>query len=77
MLELTRQLAPLATQAGHQEQLAQVDRRGPKAHSRWLLVAKQLPPRGVGQPAIGGLLVWLNFATHARYWIPYQVYPLF
>ena len=21
--------------------------------------------------------VWLNFATHARYWIPYQVYPLF
>lgn len=21
--------------------------------------------------------VWLNFATHAKYWIPYQVYPLF
>jgi hypothetical protein len=21
--------------------------------------------------------VWLNFASHARYWIPYQVYPLF
>ena len=21
--------------------------------------------------------VWLNFATHARYWIPYQIYPLF
>ncbi len=21
--------------------------------------------------------VWLNFATHARYWIPYQLYPLF
>ncbi len=21
--------------------------------------------------------VWLNFATHARYWVPYQVYPLF
>jgi hypothetical protein len=21
--------------------------------------------------------VWLNFATHAEYWIPYQVYPLF
>jgi hypothetical protein len=21
--------------------------------------------------------VWLNFATHARFWIPYQVYPLF
>ena len=21
--------------------------------------------------------VWLNFATHARFWIQYQVYPLF
>ena len=21
--------------------------------------------------------VWLNFATHAEYWIPYQIYPLF
>jgi hypothetical protein len=21
--------------------------------------------------------VWLNFATHARYWVPYQVFPLF
>ena len=21
--------------------------------------------------------VWLNFAAHAQYWIPYQVYPLF
>lgn len=21
--------------------------------------------------------VWLNFATHAEYWIPYKVYPLF
>ncbi len=21
--------------------------------------------------------VWLNFATHAEYWLPYQVYPLF
>lgn len=21
--------------------------------------------------------VWLNFATHAKYWLPYQVYPLF
>jgi hypothetical protein len=20
--------------------------------------------------------VWLNFATHAKYWIPYQAYPL-
>jgi hypothetical protein len=19
--------------------------------------------------------VWLNFAQHARYWVPYQVYP--
>jgi EpsG family len=23
------------------------------------------------------LFVWLNFATHARYWVPYQIYPLF
>lgn len=22
------------------------------------------------------LLVWLNFATHAQYWLPYQFYPL-
>lgn len=22
------------------------------------------------------LFVWLNFAVHARYWLPYQVYPL-
>jgi hypothetical protein len=22
------------------------------------------------------LFVWLNFATHARYWLPYQFYPL-
>jgi hypothetical protein len=21
--------------------------------------------------------VWLNFATHASYWVPYQFYPLF
>ena len=21
--------------------------------------------------------VWLNFATHARFWVPYQVYPMF
>jgi hypothetical protein len=21
--------------------------------------------------------VWLNFATHAQYWLPYQVYPIF
>lgn len=21
--------------------------------------------------------VWLNFATHAKYWVPYKVYPLF
>lgn len=21
--------------------------------------------------------VWLNFATHAKYWLPYQIYPLF
>ena len=21
--------------------------------------------------------VWLNFATHAKYWVPYHVYPLF
>ena len=21
--------------------------------------------------------VWLNFATHAKYWLPYQVYPVF
>ena len=21
--------------------------------------------------------VWLNFATHAKYWVPYQFYPLF
>lgn len=21
--------------------------------------------------------VWLNFATHAKYWIPYQLYPVF
>lgn len=21
--------------------------------------------------------VWLNFATHAQYWLPYQIYPLF
>ena len=20
--------------------------------------------------------VWLNFATHAKFWIPYQAYPL-
>jgi hypothetical protein len=20
--------------------------------------------------------VWLNFANHAKFWIPYQVYPL-
>lgn len=23
------------------------------------------------------LLVWLNFAVHAKYWIPYQLYPIF
>lgn len=23
------------------------------------------------------LFVWLNFAVHAEYWLPYQVYPLF
>lgn len=22
------------------------------------------------------LFVWLNFANHARYWVPYQVYPI-
>jgi hypothetical protein len=21
------------------------------------------------------LFVWLNFATHSKYWIPYQFYP--
>ena len=21
--------------------------------------------------------VWLNFAVHAEYWLPYQIYPLF
>jgi hypothetical protein len=21
--------------------------------------------------------VWLNFATHAKYWLPYQIYPMF
>lgn len=23
------------------------------------------------------LFVWLNFAAHAKYWVPYQLYPLF
>jgi hypothetical protein len=23
------------------------------------------------------LFTWLNFAVHARYWVPYQLYPLF
>lgn len=23
------------------------------------------------------LFVWLNFAVHARYWLPYQIYPIF
>ena len=22
------------------------------------------------------LFVWLNFATHSKYWLPYQFYPL-
>jgi hypothetical protein len=22
------------------------------------------------------LFVWLNFATHAQYWLPYRFYPL-
>lgn len=24
----------------------------------------------------GSLFVWLNFATHAQYWLPYQIYPM-
>jgi hypothetical protein len=24
----------------------------------------------------GVLFVWLNFAKHAEYWLPYQFYPL-
>ena len=23
------------------------------------------------------LFVWLNFAVHAKYWLPYQIYPIF
>ena len=23
------------------------------------------------------LFVWLNFAVHAQYWLPYQFYPVF
>ena len=23
------------------------------------------------------LFVWLNFAVHAEYWLPYQIYPIF
>ena len=126
----------LESNAGQQEQLGQVDGRGPEADLGRLRIADQLTPRGVRQPAIGPLsrkpplevaarggaegrrgekqrlrrgppgpellravvqpfdficaaiilvvlyslaieFVWLNFATHARYWIPYQVYPLF
>ena len=22
------------------------------------------------------MFVWLNFATHSKYWVPYQFYPL-
>jgi len=22
------------------------------------------------------MFVWLNFATHSKYWLPYQFYPL-
>ena len=31
----------------------------------------------VGAYCFAVQFVWLNFATHAKYWLPYQVYPLF
>ena len=36
--------------------------------------------RGFGRALIVGyaaavLFTWLNFAVHARYWVPYQIYP--
>lgn len=54
-----------------------------------LFVLSRLPEvfpassQGVNQLAIAVItysaavqFTWLNFATHARYWVPYQVYPL-
>lgn len=31
----------------------------------------------VGAYCLAVQFVWLNFATHAEYWLPYRVYPLF
>ena len=43
-------------------------------------------PRALGSEGLGRLLViaycflvqfvWLNFAAHAEYWVPYRLYPL-
>lgn len=54
-----------------------------------LFVLSRLPEafpassRGVNQLALAVIaysaavqFTWLNFATHARYWVPYQVFPL-
>jgi hypothetical protein len=51
-----------------------------------LVILSRLPfvytSRNLGVAAVAAYsfavqFVWLNFATHAQYWLPYQVYPIF
>jgi hypothetical protein len=86
---LTPQLAPLETQAGQQEQLVlpsstAVDRLALYVMPLQIAVLSRFPllfgPAGTVIVALYSLaieFVWLNFTTHARFWIPYQIYPLF